>query len=104
MSTAPDSAPKTPSSIDTDPTPMSPLSAFRVPMLSLNPALSSPPSFSLSRTRSLPISPSSEPRTPLPSPGLQASLTDLDLPERLTHTQRVARATREFRDAWIVME
>ncbi|CAN8063232.1 unnamed protein product [Agarophyton chilense] len=90
--------------------PLSPLSTFRVPFLSLNPALSSPPAMSLSRTRSLPITPVSD----FPSPVLRApselqspsaSLSDLDLAvEPLTHTQRVARATREFRDAWIVME
>ncbi|KAI0561955.1 hypothetical protein FGB62_69g278 [Gracilaria domingensis] len=81
----------------------------------MNPALNSPPHLSLSRTRSLPITPVSD--TPpaasnLPSrstsqitpplPG--GSLTDLDVTERLTHTQRVARATREYRDAWMVME
>ena len=101
------SSSKAPSDADQ---PMSPLATFRVPFLSLNPALSSPPAMALTRARSLPVTPVCEPpspavRAPPPLHSPSASLSDLDVvSEPLTHTQRVARATREFRDAWIVME
>ncbi|CDF32101.1 unnamed protein product [Chondrus crispus] len=62
-----------------------PSSLLRSPLLALNPVFPSSPRLSLSdRT----------PSTPPPSPALN----------RPTHVQRVARATREFRDVWIVPE
>lgn len=84
---------------------------LRVPprMLPLNPALSpsnngpnAPRSpLAAKAVSALSLPPSAVPKSPVVS---QPAQTAPASPPRKTHLQRVARATREFRDVWIVPE